>query len=301
MMNQRAVFCSIAWSILLACSLGACASAPTHDAVAKFATATDATAENTRSAFAVVERAARMLEVEKRDNEFLQAPASVKLGPIPTQLTSDILEPRLKVLDALAGYASILSALTSGEQQAAFDKNAKALGENLKDVKSEKFNLPPGAADGVTKAVTALGDFLIKGVLDRDIPPIIRRMDKTVSDLADALVADVGFLRTLLVTDLTNYRIKRAENLTAIATPAGSSAPPSRLALYREYKQAVEDIDRFGTVDTTLAALQSALTKMKQAHAALVAPKSESAVQKVESFAAQAERVGKLADTLRKL
>ena len=301
MLMHRAVVRSIGWSILLACSLGACASAPSHDAVAKFATATDATAENTRSAFAVVERTAQMLEIEKRNNEYLQAPGSVKLGPIQTQLTSDILEPRIKVLDALAGYASILSALTSGDQQAAFDKNAKALGENLKDVKGQNFMIPADAADGVTKAVTALGDFLIKGILDRDIPPIVRRMDKTVSDLADALVLDVGSLRALLVSDLTNYRVKRAENLTAIATTAGSSAAASRLELYREYKRAVEDLDRVGTVDSSLAALQSALTKMKQAHSAPVAPKSQSALQKVEAFAAQAERVGKLADTLRKL
>ena len=64
-MNHRAVARSIGWSILLACALGACASAPTHDAVAKFATATDATAENTKAAFAVVERRSEERRVGK--------------------------------------------------------------------------------------------------------------------------------------------------------------------------------------------------------------------------------------------
>src|SRR5262249_18121337 len=161
------------------------------------------------------------------DNDYLTQPAAVKLGPVQTQLTSDILEPRLKVLDALAGYASLLASLTSGEQQAAFDKNAKALGANLKTVKAGDFMIPPAppaAAAAVGQAITAPGDFLIQQTLDRKLPPIIQRMDKTVSDLSDPLIQDLGSagdadgtgasgLRQLLRTNLNLFRTARAKNL----------------------------------------------------------------------------------------
>ena len=308
-MMNRAVARSLGWFFLLACALGGCASAaPKHDAVVKFASATEATAENSKAAFALVAQTGRMAEIETRTNDYLTSAARVKLEPIKPQLTNDILEPRVKVLEALAGYAALLSALTSGDQQAAFDKNAKALGENLKTVKGGNFEIPDGAKDGVTKAVTVLGDFLIQQILDRRLPPVIRRMDDTIASLCDAMVQDIGSpgdatgkgaggLRQIIANNLKEYRAARVLNLAAIASGPGAS---SKLELAREYKQAVDDSARVETLDSSLSALQSALVKMKQAHAALVAPDHPSTLQKVEAFAAQAERVGKLADTLRK-
>src|SRR5262249_38899232 len=158
-----------------------------------------------------------------------------------------------------------LASLTSGEQQAAFDKNAKALGENLKTVKSGDFMIPGDTADAVAQAITTLGDFLIQQTLDRKLPPIIQRMDRTISDLSDALIQDIGStgdadgkgasgLRQLLKNELILFRTARTKNLIdiAVASEVAGSRAPNRLELYREYKLAVDEVNKVDAVDSSL-------------------------------------------------
>jgi hypothetical protein len=111
-------------------------------------------------------------------------------------ITPETLAARTLILQGLKQYASELSSLTTSDTSTV-DTASTALGKSLTELTgtapfkkiAAEAKVPEQIA---TTAVDALGNWLIQSKLRKDLPAIIVKMDDSVQQISQLLIADIG-------------------------------------------------------------------------------------------------------------
>lgn len=189
-------------------------------------------------------------------------------------LSDEQLEARRQVLDGLKTYAESLGDLTSAKGNADLNTAAREVGANLQQLSgavstSFKTGSDVSISDPEKKALStglvALGSYLQQRTVSRQLPAVLQANDKTITDICNALLADVKILRRQADKDYGALETAQDEYIRHAAPPLSAEQRRVEIAklpaMVREAQQN----------DLLLFKLEKALTGLKLTHHALAA------------------------------
>src|SRR6266498_2371301 len=182
--------------VLLLCGAHlACVAPAVHTSVPQFANAVTLATENSKGAFQVVDQ--KYMEVEADALVVDYERTGFDPRKVKHLLTSDELQVRIDLLNALQQYAKTLSQVSSDSKLQEFDDQTKALGKNLQDLAStdafKKLVQTSGTQVNIaTTAIDALGRWFIERKRQKELPNLIEAMQDPVKRTAELLEADIG-------------------------------------------------------------------------------------------------------------
>ncbi len=173
----------------------ACVAPAVHTSVPQFANAVTLATENSKGAFQVVDQ--KYMEVEADALVVDYERTGFDPRKVKHLLTSDELQVRIDLLNALQQYAKTLSQVSSDSKLQEFDDQTKALGKNLQDLAStdvfKKLVQTSGTQVNIaTTAIDALGRWFIERKRQKELPNLIEAMQDPVKRTAELLEADIG-------------------------------------------------------------------------------------------------------------
>ncbi len=189
-------------------------------------------------------------------------------------LSDDQLEARRQVLEGLKTYAETLSDLTSTKGNADLNAAAKNIGNNLQQLSttvntsfktSTELSISNTQKDVLSTALVALGNYLQQRIVSKRLPEVLQANDKTVSDICDALLADVKILRRQADKDYGELEIAQDSYIRHAQPPFTADERRTEIAklpaMIREQQQN----------DLLLSKLEKSLGSLKLTHHALAA------------------------------
>ncbi len=204
--------------------------------------------------------------------------------------TPDELAARITVLEGLQAYSDSLVALTgkpTAEESAALDAAAAGVGTNLMGLSTTlntKFPAVPAISGNqgalISTAMNALGKYLQVRVVKKSLPVVTGEMNDTVKTLCGLLEADVQVMRTQADSDYTSLIL--TENQFVLHNKLDA------VEKRNEVEKLMRVVREQKANDRMLAALNTAVVKLRLTHQALAA-------------AAQGNNPGSLKETIAEL
>ena len=125
--------------------------------------------------------------------------------PLKVLLTPEQIAVRIAVLDALKVYAQTLVELTGGKPSDSLTKASAGVGRGISGIANNAAAafgqgsgsaavLSPAAANGISTAVLALGEYLAASKVKSEAPSRIVTMDPTITTISRFLQADATIL-----------------------------------------------------------------------------------------------------------
>jgi hypothetical protein len=226
--------------------LTGCSLSPLAKHATAFSAATTLVVTNSEDAY----RTAIQLHDVEQSSDFVSAyEANLSFDPYSWKQPKPLISPkglatRIALLDSLRVYAQSLVALTNGSDTASLDAAAKSLSGDLSGLTtavntdiaagqastSTGITIPSKVAPGIATGLKALGDYLANRKVEKQLPPILQRMDDPVRNIALLLEADVTDLRRQTKDDYEQMVAHKdsfiRKNSAAPTPPAGTTPPP---------------------------------------------------------------------------
>jgi hypothetical protein len=216
-------------------------------------------------------------------------------------LTPDQLQARIQVLNGLKAYATTLVELTGNQHSNDLNTAAAGVGSNLqalsKTASTSLANAIPNmpvmdnaTASEISRAVFALGEYLVHRKLEKALPKVTADMDPHIQALCNLLVRDIDILRRQADVDYQSL-IENQDSFIRHANP-----PLSQTQRRDEVGRLLDMAGQQKANDELLAELKTAIQELAETHLALkyVAqhPDSESFRQKIAELEAAGESLG---------
>lgn len=290
-------------TVLLAVS--ACQSRPTADAVSEFAQTLQSTSASAQRGLDEIQRleaaasdAAAAERILRDDDPNIQLDRA-------GNITDAVIAPRRDFFEALSKYASSLEAAVSDDQvdkvRAQFAATGQAFTElGGKVAAASESRFPADLAAVVTKAVSNLAAFMVEAKLNREIPKIVAATHQDLKAGVDAFKADLGDRKTggfrAILHDLVETQVGQEKKLLLILK---ADQRTSQAALHRAVLDAQTRVRQLRRSERMLDRIPAALDELLSAHEALLRPKDQSTLAKIEAFAKRAKELQWAVDSLR--
>jgi hypothetical protein len=263
--------------------LSGCSTLPAANKVSEFADAATTGTGLLKSAVASNRTLALRIGEEEQVGNFL-VKSRWSLGDRPSVMLSKVgLRPRLAALDALNKYAAALKLAADQGMIDNLEKAASNLGASIKGVATLASPASaPIAGPAITVASRGVG-LLLGDAYANEIHAIIVAHDEDVQAVTKLLKVDLGQIGGVLKMQLDDYEKQRKLSLMEIQ----SDPSVDRLALYKEYKVAREDINSLKAQAAAIENYEELLTGLAQAHSAIAqdAPDAQLALNKFTALA----------------
>jgi hypothetical protein len=253
-----------------------CSLAPIHKPAADFSDATTIVVDNSEDAYRAAIKLRHDEQVDAAVYAYDKNPHWSPYKDMQPLLTPEQLDARIIVLDGLKAYAASLVELTGKPtDNPALTAAAAAVGTNLQTLNQTVAtglstavpNAPvisTVAANGISTAVLALGDYLISRKVKNSLPKVIQQMDPNIKILCDLLNKDITILRRQAKDDYERL----AQDQDAFIRHAGSELDP--IQHRKEVGKLLDIAAQQQANDDLLAKLQDALLDLASTHQALV-------------------------------
>jgi hypothetical protein len=298
----------------------ACTTAPSQTNVASFAAAVGTTTASLRNGYQAAQNVEiienRVVVTTAALCRITTCPAVTTLSPKPPVLTDVLLEQQYQVLSGLNAYADLLTSLTSTQTQTLVSQSVNNVGTSLRALSGEldktsggKLSLDAATVAQGTRAVGALGDFLVQEKINAELPKVIDQNQAIIVNIANYLDATIG---TPADTKDKDGKDVPAHGIRAIVALQQRAIDQNGTVLLNRLRrnQSIKDTDLIDytrkiydgdlslaqKTDAALVDVQAAIKKMVTAHAALRAPSDPTTFQQVQSFVAFAQRAAAAID-----
>ncbi len=195
-------------------------------------------------------------------------------------ISEEGLETRLAVMEAMQCYVQKLKTILEGTESKELDAAAKEAGGNLKtmvDATGSAKN-PVMSATGsalATTGIEVLGDFLVRGVIRKELPETVIKMEPVVEKVVATMTAELETIRSAEKLDfdrLIDEQVRYVREHSA--GPAGEGrqreGEPLAAGEREEMIRKLPELARRQRADEEgLERLKEALDKFAKAHAAL--------------------------------
>src|ERR1039458_607717 len=289
--------------LVLIAGLSGCASPKISTQIGEFSKATVLTADNTKLAFKLVEDGYYHEQVSRLIFKS-HDPKNIKefeLDSIKPFISTNALQIRLDILDALTTYAVYLSVLVGqgpltnlDQQTTAFAGVLTTLDTNLvSDLHLQKEAFSPAEIQIFTTAINAIGNWLISYKQEKDAQKVITSMQKPVTDICQLFQKDFEILRDQFTNDVAvTFAQDRQFILDHEAqfenTPGEKQEAIEKLAdLTQAYSS---DLQIFDSMPAAVAKLAKAQTALGQA---VSGNKPDNLDSLISEFSADAQRISK--------
>jgi HPt (histidine-containing phosphotransfer) domain-containing protein len=289
--------------LVLATFISGCAGPNLSMQIGNFSTATILTADNTRKAFQLVEdnyyreQVSRLAFNSHNTNKF----EKFELDSIKPFISTNALQVRLNILNALTTYAANLSALVGNSSHTNLDQETTAfagalttLDTNLVgDLHLQKEVFSPGEIQIFTTAINAIGNWLISYKQEKDAQKAILAMQKPVADICRLFQKDFAILRDQFSEDaaLTFAQDRQYildHNAQFENTPGEKRAVIEMLAEFTQ--QSKSDLQMLDAMPLAVSKLAQAQTALGQA---VSGNKPDNLDSLINELSAEAQRVSK--------
>lgn len=275
--NVRCSRHSAALIVFLVVSLlvAACDSEEAARKIAAFSTATTVATSGTADAFAALDESYYQTNIARLvvdyDERGFDPEAAQRLLP------PEDVEVRLQLLRAVQLYAERMADVMSDDQLAEFDAETKSFGQSLLALKDSRVPILSrigGARNQVgvlTTAIDALGRFFMERKRRKEVRRIISEMDAPVRAVCQHLIDDIGLApREDVAGTGLRAQMWRQFNQQMISQDTfirkNTFDPRTRAEEIRRLPVLVR---KRAAADQMLAATQSALRKLSEAHGAI--------------------------------
>ncbi len=304
--------------VAIVLGLQACGTVPTQNAVGKFAKAMDITANSVENGFSLVNANAIRLGEQKNTYAYLKGGKPDLTPPAPF-LGAEDLAPRFAVLQGLAQYAKILTAISNTDARERIQNASGNIADSLMSINGtlgdfEAEPIPLPERDQIANALNGLGQFLIDRNIEKELPPIVAKMHPKIEKTILLIKTDIGDikrdpepdkpgvcgkgrngcgLRRVLQIEVENWQTA-TRNILALYLEMGNKSIGNLDTRRRAFEDAIESTARAHMQDAALAAIPRVLDDLVKAHSALRQPGEQSTLVQIEAFLQQAENLAPL-------
>jgi fructose-specific component phosphotransferase system IIB-like protein len=247
--------------LLLACV--ACGAVPKLDKVDDFSTAASNSIELLKNAAATDRNLAIRVGEEEQANQYISGKAFVLADRPEAMLPPKLFKVRLEALSALQAYAQALKLAVDEGVMSKLEEASLRLGTSAGTMVTTSS---PLAGPAIKIAARGIG-YALSNAHARRVQKIIRATDPSVKKVVSALKDDLALLSRALSMQVVDYEIERKEALLRVR----GDKKVDRLALYKEYKQARQEIATYYALINAIEKHGQILDALKDAHEELAA------------------------------
>jgi hypothetical protein len=260
---------TLAWlAAATALLLAGCVSPKAATQIKNFSTAVSLATGNSAQAYTLMEQ-------EHLDAQFSQAVLDYAGTPFHPDfhalLTTNELQVRMNILEALKLYAARLSTLMGNATVTNLDQDTTKLGQSLNALDSNLVQtafvkVPDVSSNDVqilAAAVNFLGNWLITGQEQSEARKAITAMQKYVPEICQVLEKDLGYVHNQVTNDFT----QNARHMELYLQKSYHDLDP--IQRRAELARLVALNNSMKTADAALTLTQSSLEKIETAHQAL--------------------------------
>jgi hypothetical protein len=231
-----------------------------------------------------------------------------KIQPL---LTDEDIEVRVAVLTAFQSYARSLGEITERTESPELDAAAKSVGQKLSGLANSiapsiqsagsaaavsatkdtddsttaaSGPITPQIQSGIATAANALAQFLVSRKIKKDLPDIVRTMDPHLQALCELLQKDIDTLHGVETRDY-NYLL----NQQTLFIRSSQLDPQQRREQIMKLPHIVREQQE---AEKKLVSLKASITRLAQAHTALVASAQDNNAESMKDKLADLEAAG---------
>jgi hypothetical protein len=261
-------FAALALLAAAAFLLSGCVSPNAATQIKNFSTVVSLATSNSAQAYALMEQ-------EHFEAQFSQAVLDYSNTPFhpnfQTLLTTNEIQVRINILDALKLYAARLSTLMGNPTVTNLDQDTTKFGQSFYALDSNMVQtafvkVPDVSSNDVqilAAAVNFLGNWLITGQEQREARKAIAAMQKYVPEICQVLEKDLGYVHNQVTNDYT----QNARHMELYLQKSYDDLDP--IQRRAELARLVALNTSMKTADAALTLTQSSIEKIATAHQAL--------------------------------
>ena len=286
-------------------AVSACQSRPTTEAVSEFSQTLKNTSTSVQLGLDEIQRLeAAASDAAAAERILREADPNIQLDRAGT-ITDAVIAPRRDFFEALSKYASSLGAAVSDDQVDKVRAQFAATGQAFTDLggrvaAASESRFPADLAAVVAKAASNLAAYMVEAKLNREVPKIVAATHRDLKAGVDAFKADLGDRKTggfrAILHDLVEKQIGQEKKLILILK---ADQRTSQAVLHRAILDAQARVRQLRRSERMLDRIPAALDELLSAHEALLRPKEQSTLAKIQAFALRAKELRWAVDGLR--